>query len=303
MNQSMRGFHWAVLLLAAVLLGSSFLMINVAVAEVPPFTIAAVRALAAAPLVWLFLRLTGGSLPPLFRDGGRAWLPFVVIGLLAGAIPFSAVAWGQQHIESGLGGILFGTIPVFAVLLGPFLVPDEGFSVGGLIGALIGFAGVVLVVGPSALAGAGDQLLGVAITLFAALSYTLSVMYVRRLTGFSPVAIAAGQLIAAALMLAPVALALDAPWTLSPGLVSLGAIAWVAIASTAVPMVLFFWLAQQVGATRTALVPLFMPVVAVGLGAAVLGEALPWSAYLGLVLIMAGAAAVSRRPAPAPERA
>jgi drug/metabolite transporter (DMT)-like permease len=73
-------------------------------------TIAAARALIAAPLVLGFLRLSGGRLPPL----GSAWKPLLLVGVLGAAIPFAAIAWGQEHIASGLGGILLGTIPIFS---------------------------------------------------------------------------------------------------------------------------------------------------------------------------------------------
>ncbi|MDJ0948047.1 MAG: DMT family transporter [Alphaproteobacteria bacterium] len=282
---------WAVLLLTAVLFGSSFLFIKIAVTEIPPVTIAAGRVVIAAPLVWLFLRLMGGRLPPL----GAGWRPLILLGFLTGVIPFTAIAWGQLHIESGLAGILFGTIPVFSVLLTPFIAKDERLTPTRLLGAFVGVAGVSLVVGPTALGGLDSQLLGASVTLLAALSYAVGATYTRRRMDLSPVMLAAGQLTVAALILAPLSLSLDAPWTLVPSTGALAALAAVAVFSTAVPMLLLFWLIRRAGASNASLAAFFMPVVAVTLGAVLLGEALPWQAFAGLALILFGAAAVSGR--------
>ena len=168
-TRAMTGKHWLVLLLTATMFGSSFLFIKIAVADVPPVTIAAARVVIAAPLVWPFLRLTGGAMPRL----GIGWAPFVLVGCLAGVIPFVAIAWGQLHIDSGLAGILFGTIPVFSVLLAPLIAKDETVTPGRLMGALVGLGGVALVVGPQAFAGVAGQLLGAGVTVLAAASYAI----------------------------------------------------------------------------------------------------------------------------------
>ncbi len=205
--QTMTGKHWLVLLLTAAMFGSSFLFIKIAVADVPPLSIAAARVGIAAPLVWVFLRLTGGALPRL----GAGWAPFVLVGCLAGVIPFTAIAWGQLHIDSGLAGILFGTIPVFSVLFAPLIARDETVTSARLFGALVGVGGVAVVIGPQAFAGLEGKLLGAGVTLLAALSYALGATYTRRRQDIPPVTMAAGQLIVAAAILVPLSALVDAP--------------------------------------------------------------------------------------------
>jgi len=289
MNQTMTLRHWPVLLLTAALFGSSFLFINIAVKEIPPLSLAAGRALLAVPIGLLMLRAIGLRLPRL----GRAWLPLIVLGIFTAAIPYAAIAWGQRHIESGLAGILFGTIPVFSVVLTPLLARDERFSSGRILGALIGFAGVVLVIGPKALGGLDGQLLGAGVTLGAALAYALGAIYARTKPDIHPAQMTAGQLVVASIVLSAGALAFDTPWQLEPSLAALGAVAWTAVLSTALPVILLFWLIRNVGATNASIATFFMPVVAVALGALLLGEQLPWQAFAGLGLILLGALAVN----------
>ncbi len=288
---SMGTAKWLVLLATAAMLGSAFVFAKVAVREVPPLTIAAVRAGFAVPVVWLFMRLNGLRLPPL----GVAWRPLILIGLLAGAIPFAAIALGQLYITSGLGGILFATIPLYSVVLTPIIVRDEGFSPRRLLAAGVGLVGVVIVIGPDALAGLNQHLLGTAVTLAAAFAYALGTMLARRQTDTPPTIIAAGQLLSATLMLVPAALIVDQPWTLSPGIEALASLAALAVFSTAIPMVLLFWLVRNAGAINASLVTFFIPLVAIGLGAALLGERLPWQGFAGLALILLSAAFIARR--------
>lgn len=291
MNQPMERKHWAVLLLTAAMFGSSFFFIKVAIEGVPPLTLAAARAALALPIALGFLWFTGGRLPA----PGKDWLALIVLGILTAAIPYSAIAWGQLHIESGFAGILFGTIPVISVVLAPALLADERYSAGRILGALVGLAGVVLVIGPKALAGVETQVFGAAITLLAAFSYALGAIYSRRRRELSPFLMTAGQLTVASLILIPLSLTAEAPWTLAPSAAMLGAVAATAVLSTALPTILLFWLIRQVGATNGSLMTFFMPVVAVALGAALLGERLPWTAFAGLGLILLAAAAVNGR--------
>ncbi|MHA1536296.1 MAG: DMT family transporter [Alphaproteobacteria bacterium] len=292
MQQTMTARHWSLILLTGALFGSSFAFINIAVAEIPPLTMAAGRAGLAMPVALAFLLASGRRLPPL----GRAWIPLIVLGLLTAAIPYAAIAWGQRHIASGLAGILFGTIPVFSVLLAPVLLGgEERPSLARLIGALVGLAGVVLVIGPKALAGLEGQILGAGVTLGAAFSYTLGTIYARTREELDPMVMTAGQLIVGAGVLAASALATDAPWQLAPSAEAIGAVAATAVLSTALPSLLLFWLVRNAGASNASLATFFIPVTAVALGAAMLGESLPWTAFAGLGLILLGAAAVGGR--------
>jgi len=291
MNRAMTLADWSLLFAAALLLGSTFLFLNISIKEISPFTTAAFRTLIAAPICWGLMRAFGAHLP-LTRQG---WVALFWLGLLTAAIPFGTISWGQQHIESGMAGILFGTIPILMVVLAPIFLAEETFTQRRLAGGVVGLAGVILLIGPSVLANASAQTLGIAITFLGPLSHTLGAIYARRQTNLTPPTMATGQMIFGGLILVPLAFATEAPLNLNPSMGAIGAILVTGVFCTAIAMSLYFVVIHRIGATRSSLVPMFMPVVAVVLGAVVLGERLPLSAFSGLALILAGALAVSSR--------
>ena len=299
MNRSIALADWGLLLGASVLVGSTFLFINIAVKEISPLAIATLRALISALICWVVMRAYGVRLP----RTRRGWTSLFWLGLLTCAIPFSTVAWGQQHIESGMGGILFGTMPILAVVLAPLFLAEETFTRRALVGGVVGFAGIILLMGPSVLANAGNQILGIVITFLGPVSHTMGAIYARRQTDLNPRAMVTGSMIFGSVVLVPLAFAVEAPLTLDPGVGAIAAIIATGV-FTGTGFCLYFLVISRVGAMRSSLVPLFFPVVAVVLGTLVLGERLPLEAFLGLALIMAGALAVSSRapakpPAPA----
>ena len=291
MNRAMTLADWSLLFAAALLLGSTFLFLNITIKEISPFTTAAFRTLIAAPICWGLMRAFGAHLP-LTRQG---WVALFWLGLLTAAIPFGTISWGQQHIESGMAGILFGTIPILMVVLAPIFLAEETFTHRRLAGGVVGLAGVILLIGPSVLANASAQTLGIAITFLGPLSHTLGAIYARRQTNLTPPTMATGQMIFGGLILVPLAFATEAPLNLNPSMGAIGTILVTGVFCTAIAMSLYFVVIHRIGATRSSLVPMFMPVVAVVLGAVVLGERLPLSAFSGLALILAGALAVSSR--------
>ena len=291
MNRAMTLADWSLLFAAALLLGSTFLFLNITIKEISPFTTAAFRTLIAAPICWGLMRAFGSHLPLTRQE----WVALFWLGLLTAAIPFGTISWGQQHIESGMAGILFGTIPILMVVLAPIFLAEETFTQRRLAGGVVGLAGVILLIGPSVLANASAQTLGIAITFLGPLSHTLGAIYARRQTNLTPPTMATGQMIFGGLILVPLAFATEAPLNLNPSMGAIGAILVTGVFCTAIAMSLYFVVIHRIGATRSSLVPMFMPVVAVVLGAVVLGERLPISAFSGLALILAGALAVSSR--------
>ena len=190
---------------------------------------------------------------------------------------------------------MFGTMPILTVVLAPLFLDEETFTPRRLAGGVAGLAGIILLIGPSVLANASDQGLGIAITFLAPLSHTMGAIYARRLTNLLPPAMATGQMIFGAVILVPLAFVAESPLSLNPSMGAIGAMLVAGVFCTAIAMSLYFVIVRRIGATRSSLVPLFFPVVAVVLGAVVLGERLPFEAFIGLALILAGALAVSSR--------
>lgn len=289
MTQEMNLKKWMILLLTAGLFGSSFPLIKLTVESIPPLTLAASRSGIAALIVYGFMRASGQRFPKF----GAAWLPLITLGLLMAAIPYTAIAWGQEHIDSSLGGILFAIIPIFTVLMAPLFLAEEIFTRDRLLGVAIGFLGVILIVGPQALGGLEAQIFGTILTLIAAFSYSTGGIFARTQKELSPVVAAAGQLTTASIMLGILSIIVDAPRTLSPTLPAIISLIAVAIFSTAITVLLFFWLIRNAGATNTSLLAFFIPVAAVVLGVFTLGETLSWGSISGFFLILFGALIVT----------
>ncbi|HEU5319556.1 MAG TPA: DMT family transporter, partial [Methylomirabilota bacterium] len=162
--------QWALLGVLSLVWGGSFFFVAVALAELRPFTVVLGRVGLAALALGLAVRAGGHRLP---RAPGF-WAAVAVMGALNNLVPFSLIVWGQTRIPSGLASILNATTPLFTVVVAHLLTRDERLAAHRLGGALLGLAGVVLVIGPDALAGAGADVLAQLACLGAALSYALA---------------------------------------------------------------------------------------------------------------------------------
>ncbi len=291
---TMGGREWGMLVLLSVLWGGSFFFIAVAVAELPPLTIVLLRVALAAVTLHLLRLLMGLRLP---RDGA-SWRAFVAMGVINNVVPFTLIVWGQSHIASALASILNATTPLFTVVVAHYLTRDERLSPARLSGVAIGLAGVVAMLGPTALAELGTALAAELACLAAALSYAFGGVYGRRFRGLGldPLVVATGQVTTSAVMLLPIALLVDQPWTLPvPSLAAMAAVAALAVVSTGIAYVLYFRLLAAVGATNVLLVTLLIPVSAILLGVTILGEQLASRHLLGMALIGLGLSAIDGR--------
>lgn len=131
------------------------------------------------------------------------------MGFLNNLVPFSLIVWGQTHIDSGLASIINATTPLFTVLVAHMATADEPMTANRLAGVALGLAGVVVLIGPSALDGMGATALGELLVLGAAISYAFAGVYGRRLSGLQPAVAATGMLVCSSVMVAPLALAVD----------------------------------------------------------------------------------------------
>lgn len=293
-QRPMNAAEWGLLILLSVVWGGSFFFNQVAVAELPPLSVVAARVAGAACILLVALRALGLRLP---REG-RVWGAFLVMGLLNNAVPFTLIVWGQTQIASGVAAILNASTPVFAVIFAHFLTADEPMTGRRLGGVMLGLGGVALMIGGSAVEALGGEVVAKVAVLGAAVSYALAGIFGRRFRamGVAPMATATGQLVMSSLILIPLALLVDRPWTLSmPGGAALGALAGIAAFSTALAYVIYFRLLATAGATNLLLVTLLVPVTAILLGVAFLGEVLTPRHLVGMALIAAGLAAIDGR--------
>src|SRR6476619_6737963 len=202
---------WLILGILAVIWGGAFLFIGVAVKHVPPLTYVWLRLTIAAVAMWIFLKVRGERLG-LPR---QVWGSIFLLALLNNALPFTLFGWGQTHIASGLAAILNATTPIWGVIVAHFLTRDERMSPRKIAGVLLGFAGVVTMIGPSLLASLGSSALAQLAGVTASLSYALAAVWARRFRrqGIAPLSVTTGQLTAGALMMLPASMLVDHPWT------------------------------------------------------------------------------------------
>ena len=293
-HRTMTAGEWGLLVALAVLWAGSYLYVGVAVKAVPPFSLVAFRVGLGALLLYLCVRASGGRMP---RDRA-AWRVFFTMGLMNNVIPFSLIAFGQEQVPVGLASILNATTPLFTVVIAHFMTRDEKLSPLKLAGVVIGFLGVVILIGPDALKDAGSYLLYELAPLLAAVFYALSAIYGRRASklGVAPLAAATGQITAAAVIMVPLALITEHPWTLPmPGWDVWASLIALAALSTTVAYIIFYRVLATAGSVNLMLVTFMVPIGAVILGALVLGERLALNQFLGMAAIGIGLAAIDGR--------
>ncbi|WP_233270523.1 DMT family transporter [Chachezhania sediminis] len=282
------------LLALAGVWGGSFFFNAIAVRELPVFTVVVCRVALAAMILLAIMRLSGQRLP----RGRRIWGAFFAMGLLNNAIPFTLIVWGQKDIASGVASILNASTPMFTVIFAHFLTDDERMTGGKVLGVLVGFAGVAVMIGLDALRGIGAGLFAQFLCLGGAISYALAGIYGRRFRdrGVSPIGTATGQVMASSLIMLPLVAVVDRPWTLPmPSPEAIGAAIGVAAISTALAYVLYFRILATAGATNLLLVTFLIPVSAILLGTAFLGETMLPRHFVGMALICAGLVAIDGR--------
>jgi len=293
-RRTMTASEWGLLIILALLWGGSYFYIGVAIKVLPPFSIIAFRVALGALLLYAVVRLSGARMP----TDGRIWRAFLVMGVLNNVVPFSLIAWGQSHIESGLAAIFNATTPLFGVVIAHFFTADEKMTPARVTGLLIGFAGVIVMIGSEALRGFGVDLLADLALLLASVFYASSGIYGRRFSkmGVSPMVTATGQITASTVILVPLALLVDRPWTLpAPGAPVWAALVGLAALSTTLAYVIYYRILATAGAVNLLLVTFLVPVSAIILGALVLGERLHANHFLGMALIGAGLLCIDGR--------
>lgn len=284
--------EWALLLLLSMLWGGSFFFGKVVLAELPPFTVVFGRVGLAAIALNLIVIATGSRMPAV----ASTWGAFFTMGLLNNLIPFSLIFWSQTQIASGLAAILNSTTPLFTIVLAHRLTRDERLTANRLAGVLLGIGGVAVMIGPDAWRGVDVSVIAQVAVLGAALSYAFAGLYGRRFKSTPPLVAASGQVTATTIMMLPVMLIVDQPWTLAaPGIWTVAALVGLALLSTALAYVIYFRILAVAGATNLLLVTLLIPVSALLLGLLILGERLePWR-FVGMALIGSGLVAIDGR--------
>lgn len=284
---------WALMILLSLIWGGSFLAIRTALDEIPPLALVTHRVLWGAVAIWIVLLVRRVPVP---RDPG-VWAAFLVMGCLNNVIPFSLMAWGQLHIETGLTAILNASTAIWGVLVAALVFADERLTARKAIGVLTGFAGVALAIGLHNVAAFDLRSLAQIAVIGGTISYALAGSWARaRLQGQPPLVSAAGMLTGSALVMLLLSRIVEGPLPFDMGVRTWAAIGYFALVATALAYLLYYAILARAGAGMLLVVTLMIPPVAILLGAWARAEALSAGAFAGFALLVVGLAILGLWP-------
>lgn len=266
--------------------GVSFLFIKLGVHDMSPTVLVLVRSAAGA--VALGAIIAAMRRPLVGEHWRRRLIPFAVMAVLNALVPWAAIAWGEEHITSGLASILNSTTTLWAAILIYWVIPTERPSPLNYGGVLIGIAGVAVLVLPDiATHGLSGSVLGVLAVLLASVSYAVAALYARtKMRGMSVYQQSFGQLAITTLLAIPIA----APALPSVHLawLSMGAVIALGVGGSGIAYLLYYYTMNTLGPVRATGVTLVVPMTAVFWGVVLLGEHLTVVTVAGMAIILAG---------------
>ncbi len=248
--------------------GSTWLFIKLGLEDLPPLTFAGIRFVISCAIIFSIIRIRGLQLPRARAD----WILLAVTGIMSFGLNYGLVFWGEQHITSGLAALLQATLPAFGLVFAHFYLPGERLSWAKIGGVVLGVCGVAVVFS-NQLAVAGRQALAGCVALilsaaFAAYSNVLVKKYGKKL---NPAIMAAGQMFFGLLLLLAVGLPLEGnPFRFHWTTMALIALLYLAVVGSVIAFLLYYWLVQNMDVTKSMLIALVTPVVAVILGIALI---------------------------------
>ncbi|HEY3038828.1 MAG TPA: EamA family transporter [Pyrinomonadaceae bacterium] len=288
-------------LLLCLIWGSTWLFIKLGLEDLPPFTFAGIRFVIASAILFAIIKARRLSLSRTRAD----WILLAVTGVLSFSLNYGLLFWGEQYISSGLAALLQATIPAFGLIIAHFYLPDEQMSPAKIFGIVMGVAGVgvvfsnqLSVAGSRALAGCAALVLGAACAAYA------NVLVKQRGAKLDPAVLAGGQMLFGLIPLLAIGIPLEgSPLQFHWTRMAVIALFYLAIVGSVVAFLLYYWLVQHMDVTKTMLVALVTPVVAVLLGIVVLNEELNWRTFAGGAMIISGISFIvlrRNRATPAP---
>jgi drug/metabolite transporter (DMT)-like permease len=290
-SQRVAGRNLVVLSLLALIWGSSFLFIKVAVDELAPATLVLGRVVFGALALGVFAAVTLGSRVARTEVGAH-WRWLIVVGLVNTALPFWLLSWGETRVDSGLASIIQASVPIFVAVLAFAFFHEQRVTGSRLAGVAVGFVGVALLVG----AQPEGKILGALAVVGMAACYGFGGLIVQRHLGEArPQIVALGTTAVAAVAMLPGGLA-QAPHHV-PGWQAIASVVVLGLVCTAIAYLLFFTLIASAGAAYASLVTYLVPPTALAYGAVFLDERFGAAAFGGLALILIGVALGTRTTA------
>ena len=298
--------EWALLALLIALGSSSFTFIHAAIETIPPQYVAVGRLWVAAAALYLVMRAKGRRFPPFLvrtKNGLQPhllWAWMAAVGMIGYSMPFLIFPWAQQYVESGLAGVYMAFMPLWTLGLAYFFA-DEKLNARRVIGFLLGFLGVLILMGPEAMRGlSGSSFAAQGALLFATLCYAVSAVISRRAPAARPRVFTAGIVLAGAIFATPALLFTEFEprgWSAT----SIASVVILGLGPTALAGIVIIMIIRRVGASFMALANYIVPVVAVMLGALLFHERLEATVFIALAVILAGVAISQWRDRPVVE--
>src|SRR2546426_100333 len=286
-------------LLLCCIWGSTWLFIKLGLSDLPPFTFAGIRFVIASAILFAIIKARRLPLPSSRAD----WMLLVATGVLSFSLNYGLLFWGEQYISSGLAALLQATIPAFGLVIAHYYLPGERMTPAKIFGVVMGVAGVgvifsnqLSVAGPKALAGCGALVIGSACAAYA------NVLVKARGAKLDPAILAGGQMLFGLIPLLLIGIPLEGnPFHFHWTRMAFIALFYLAIVGSVIAFLLYYWLVHNMDVTKTMLIALVTPVVAVVLGMLVLNEELNWRTLAGGAMIIAGIGLIVLRKSRKPE--
>ena len=274
------------LMALATLWGPSFMLIKIAVAEIPPLLLAGMRVSVAAvtllAIVWSKKEQLSGD--------RKFWVNVGIAGLFAHAIPFTLFNWGEMYIDSALASILNGLTPLFTIVLAHFLTADEKITYQKAIGTVTGFVGLIVLISPNIAGDSSAALYGILAVSLAALSYAIAIIFSKRyLLNSRPMHAPTAQLLITSLYLLPLGFVMDPPASFAViSWQAIGAVLVLGVLGTALAFILYYKILERAGASFLSFSVYIVPVYGVILGMVIMDEVLSTEAIIGAMVILSG---------------
>ena len=268
-------------------------MIKIGIETVEPITLTMIRLIIASSILCLFLLYKRERLP-MHKD---ALMIYLVVGLLGNTVPFMLISMGEVYVDSAMAAILMGCMPICTFVLAHFFLSEEPITIRKSIGVGFGFVGLVTLIGFSALAGLGSNMLGEITILFGAISYAVTTIFVRTQPSFKGYQMAAGASLIAALSSIPLAFLFENPTQMTPSANSLLAIIFLGVFATAIGSLIYFRVLKAVGATTFAQINYAIPILGSIWGVIILGESLELRVLVALGFVLCGVYLIQSRTA------
>ena len=292
--QNVKLLDWLGLITLVIMFGSAFMFTKLAVQDFPPAIVAGGRIVIAA-LVLLPIALIRKEKFGFVRN---TWMLIIALAITGDCLPFYLISWGQQSVDSSIAGILMAIMPLTTIFLAHFFVKGEPLTRYRVIGFVLGFVGIIILLGPAAYAkleSGSHEFTSMLAILIAALSYAVNMILAKRLPQESILAISTVVLVFASLIMLPFLLAMNDKWWLDMTSIGFSSLILLGLFPTGLATIVYFAVIARAGPSFLSQINYLIPVWAVLMGIIFLSEHIDLGAFIALAVILLGIAVAQRQ--------